>query len=103
MLWNSLKLRVVSGFNGVTKARAGRPGINTPVACGGEPVRRQAGWPEVLRRWHGLRVGRDRRRGKAQEWCNKLWMEVQMWKRHRNVEKRLNGGKTAGKGKNVES
>jgi len=43
LLWNSLKLRVVSGFNGVTKWRAGRPGINTPIACGGR-AGSETGW-----------------------------------------------------------
>jgi hypothetical protein len=55
---------------------------------------------EFLHRWHGLRVGLEGRRGKAQEWCKKLWMEVQMWKSQgmwKNgliVEKPLEKGKS---------
>src|SRR5664279_2776020 len=73
------------------------------LRAAGEPVRRWAGWPEVLRRRHGLRVGRDRRRGKAQEWCKKLWMEVQMWKSQGMWKNGLKVEKPLEKGKSQQS
>jgi len=51
-----------------------------------------------LQRHHGLRLGLDERRGKAQEWCRNCGLRVQKWKNRWNVEKSLKSGKTAGNG-----
>ena len=98
LLWNSLKLRVVSGFDGVAASGVGGRGIKTPGRAGDVLPRRRDGRTEPLRRGHGLRVGRDGGWGKAQEWCRKCGRRVQMWKRPWKVEKALESGKAAGNG-----
>ena len=94
MLWNSLKLGVVSGFDGVAASGVGGPGIKTP-GPGGRRAAAETGWAGGIfaaRAWVESRA-----RGKAGQGAGVV---KKVWTRGANVEKALESGKGSGKWKN---